>query len=217
MPERCNASLPYFIPVPPVPFFIGTMGAFIKMRSRPRDRKVLIDIGASGPIAGFVAAIPAVVIGLMLSEVTKVPEGEGIILGDSILFYVVGRIIWGPIPEGFDILLHPVAFAGWLGLFVTSLNLIPVGQLDGGHILYAVFQKAQDRLALVAVCALIALGIYGWMGWLFWALLITLIGHRHPPPLFPDVPLSRRHLVMAGISLAILILTFIPVPFQVSI
>lgn len=214
----CDASLPFFIPFPSI---IGTMGAFIKMRSRPRDRGVLVDVGATGPIAGFVVAVPAVVIGLMLSEVTEVSPGEGLALGDSILFFLAGRLVWGVIPEGFNILLHPVAFAGWIGLLVTSLNLIPVGQLDGGHILYTVFRKSHDKFAILVVAAMVALGLYGALFYscylyLVWGLLVTIIGFRHPPPLYPEAPLSRRHLMMAGASGAILVLTFVPVPFYLG-
>ena len=133
-----RTTLPYFIPFPSM---IGTLGAVIKLRSRIPNRRALIDIGASGPIAGFVMSVLALGIGLGMSEVIEaraIPEGS-LSLGDSLLSAWVGELIVGDLPEGYDVMLHPVAFAGWLGLFVTVLNLLPMGQFDGGHIIYAIF------------------------------------------------------------------------------
>ena len=208
-----EATLPYFIPAP---HFIGTFGAFIKMRSRPADRRVLLDIGAAGPIAGFVLAVPAVFIGMHLSEVVPTAGGGGLFLGSSLLFSAIEMLVKGPLPEGMDIILHPIGFAGWLGLFVTSLNLLPLGQLDGGHIAYAILDDKHESFGRTVSWALLVLGLIGWKGWIFWALLITFVLKlRHPPPLYPHVPLDGRRRMIAWICLIILVITFIPNPFSI--
>ena len=208
-----KATLPYFIPAPTI---IGTFGAFIKMKTPIVTRSALIDIGASGPIAGFLVSIVAAVIGLGMSEIVPSAETKGVLkLGDSLLFAFLSKAICGPMPADSDILLNPIAFAGWIGLFVTSINLIPVGQLDGGHIAYAFLGEKHTRLSFVLVIGMSVLGVFLWEGWLVWALLLSVLGFRHPPVLYWEPSLDKARKTVGGISLFIFILTFIPVPFAI--
>jgi membrane-associated protease RseP (regulator of RpoE activity) len=210
-----KATLPYFIPAPPILSPIGTFGAFIKMKSPIITRKALIDIGASGPISGFIFSVIATVIGLNMSQIVSVTKSAGgLNLGDSLLFSFLSRSIMGIVPAGHDVLLHPVAFAGWIGLFVTSMNLIPVGQLDGGHIAYALLGEKQTRLSFLLVLFMTLLGFFLWEGWFVWAVLLLVLGLRHPPVIYWEVPLDRKRKVIGWIALLIFILTFIPVPFK---
>ena len=136
--HNVDATLPYFLPAPPYFFIIGTFGAFIKIKSPIYRKDALLQIGAAGPIAGFIIAVPSLIIGLLLSEVIFINDQyQGIILGDSLLMKLFTAIIFPDLSEGYDVLLHPIAFAGWIGLLVSMLNLLPIGQLDGGHIAYA--------------------------------------------------------------------------------
>ncbi|MBF0567980.1 MAG: site-2 protease family protein [Nitrospirae bacterium] len=207
------ATLPYFIPAPLSP--IGTFGAFIKMKSPIHTRTALMDIGASGPIAGFIISIVAVVGGLFYSEIGLVNNKMGMVLGDSLLFSLLTKLIVGTPPQGYDVMLSPVAFAGWLGFFVTSLNLIPIGQLDGGHIMYAFAGGSNIWISRVLVVCLALMGIEYWNGWLFWAALMVVLGLRHPPVIFNEIPLEPSRKKMAAISLAIFIVTFVPMPFRI--
>ena len=208
-----NATLPYFIPAPTI---IGTFGAFIKMKSPIVTRKALIDIGASGPIAGFIVSVIAVMIGLHLSKIVPVSETKGALtLGDSILFSFLAQTVLGVTPADSDILLNPVAFAGWIGLFVTSMNLIPVGQLDGGHIAFALLGEKQTRLSFILVLVMSLLGVLLWEGWIIWAVLLLVLGLRHPPVISWEVPLDKRRKVIGWLAFVIFILTFIPVPFKI--
>ncbi|MEO5356100.1 MAG: site-2 protease family protein [Nitrospirae bacterium YQR-1] len=204
------ATLPYFIPAPSI---FGTFGAFIKMKSPIQTRTALIDIGASGPIAGFVFSLIASIAGLMGSEVVKTTGTEGIVLGDSLLFTLLSKIIIGTPPAGYDIMLNSVAFAGWIGLFVTSLNLLPVGQLDGGHIAYAVTDIGHMWMSRIIVAILACMGGLYWEGWLVWAFLMILLGIHHPPVYFAEFPLHASRKKVAVISLIIFIITFMPSPF----
>lgn len=208
-----DATLPYFIPAPT---FIGTFGAVIKMRSPVHNKKVLFDIGAAGPLAGLVVTLPILVIGLKLSVVKMVEaplEGE-LILGTSLILSFLTKVVLGNLPDSYHIIIHPLGFAGWIGLLVTSLNLMPVGQLDGGHIAYAVLGRKAQIISRIVIVALLGLGIWGSPMWLFWAiLLIFLLGAKHPPTLDYDVPLDRKRKVLGIITLFIFIVTFIPVPF----
>jgi membrane-associated protease RseP (regulator of RpoE activity) len=207
-----KATLPYFIPAPTI---IGTFGAFIKMKSPIITRKALIDIGASGPIAGFIFSVIAAVIGLKLSRIVSVTKtAGGLNLGDSLLFSFLSRSILGIVPAGCDVLLHPVAFAGWIGLFVTSMNLIPVGQLDGGHIAYALLGEKQTRLSFSLILFMLLLGFILWEGWFVWAVLLLVLGLKHPPVIYWEVPLDRKRKIIGWVSLVIFILTFIPMPFR---
>ncbi len=210
-----KATLPYFIPAPIN--IIGTFGAFIKMKSPIITRKALIDIGASGPIAGFIISVAASIVGLNMSEVVPVSQTKGALsLGDSVLFSFLYGVILGVTPADHDILLNPVAFAGWIGLFVTSINLIPVGQLDGGHIAYALLGEKHFSLSVFLVVCLASLGLLMWEGWVVWAVLLLVLGLRHPPVLYWEVPLDRKRKFIGWLALIIFILTFIPVPFKIS-
>lgn len=214
MSHRHNVSvtLPYFIPAPSI---IGTFGAIIKMRPPILDRRSLIDIGASGPIGGFIVAVIAVIIGLTFSDVRPAEEvKEGLSLGSSILFYFLTKIVLNTEPHKYDIILHSVAFAGWIGLLVTSLNLLPIGQLDGGHITYALLGEKHAWVSKGTIPILIVLGILSWSGWIIWAILMILLGFRHPPVVYPHIQLDRKRKLIGWISFIIFILTFTPMPVR---
>ncbi len=204
-----KTSLPYFIPAPT---FLGTFGAVIRMKSPMPNRRALLDVGIAGPLAGFVLSVIAVTIGLSLSQVvTNAPKGT-LVLGNSLLFKFISRLVKGPLPVGYSIVLHPMAFAGWIGLLITAMNLLPAGQLDGGHIAYALLGRKHSLLARFIFYALLAFGLL-WPGWLIWAILIFALGLRHPPPCNDTMPLDRKRKVWALIAFLIFILTFVPAPF----
>lgn len=209
-----KATLPYFIPFP---HLVGTFGAVIRMRSPIPDKKALVKVGAAGPLAGLVFAIPITAIGLELSTIVDVSSLEGSIpLGNSLLFHALSRIVFSDLAEGQDVLLHPVAFAGWFSMFVTAMNLLPIGQLDGGHISYAIFGKAQSKVAWMVFAALIGLGLL-WPVWFVFAFLVFFLGLRHPPPLNDVTPLDRRHLLLGAGCFLCLVLTFMPVPMRLML
>lgn len=223
-----RVSLPYFIPFPPYFSLVGTLGAFIRLRSPVRSRRALLDVGASGPWAGFVVSIPLLWIGLARS--TPVPGfvdplapflvrflGEPIALGTGPLLQVAGSLL---LPDAFGeapILLDPLAVAGWLGLFVTALNLLPVGQLDGGHVLFALVGRHQRWPGLVALLVLIPLGLY-WWGWWLWAVVVWMVNRgrtRHPPSGDDGRPPGRIRLLVGVGALLLLPLVLVPVPLRV--
>jgi len=209
--NKVDTTLPYFIPGPTI---IGTFGAVIKMKSPIRDKNSLVEIGAAGPIVGFIFATIAMLIGLSLSTVI-IPTGkEGIVLGNSILIKLLTNLFFSDLPVTKDVMFHPIAFAGWLGYLVTAINLLPVGQLDGGHILYALVGE-KHRIIGYAIFGAIILLIPFWTGWAIWAILFLVIRFNHPPPLDSISPLSKKHKIIGIISLIIFILTFIPVPFNI--
>ncbi len=209
------ASLPYFIPGPP--FFVGTFGAFIRMKSAPANRSALFDIGAAGPWAGVCFAIPAVIIGLTLSEVRPLdPLSGGIILGDSVLFSSLIRLVLGVTPDEVRVILHPIALAGWFGLFVTFLNLLPVGQLDGGHVVYSLFGPAHRWVARAFLLLILVLGFQGWNGWFVWVVLLAILGIDHPPTDDQMVPLDRKRTIYGWCTVGLFVLTFTPVPITIS-
>jgi len=213
-----SVSLPYFIPAPPPIFLFGTLGAVIRMRSPARDRNALMDIAAAGPIAGLLVAIPALWLGLGWSRVAVVPPGGAMAFGDSLLMRAMVYLMFGRIPEGMDVFVHPVALAGWVGLFVTALNLIPVGQLDGGRIAYALFGPRHRQVSLGALAALLLLGLVsGSPNWLvFAAFVLLLIGTHHAPPLDDLTPLTPGRRALGVVCLVLLVLLIPPVPIQVS-
>lgn len=202
-------SLPYFIPAPN---FVGTFGALIKSRSPFTCRRDLIEVGAAGPIAGFVVSVIALIIGLYGTQ-AMVPAGDGLTFGDSLLIKSLARIIVGPIPEGYDYALSPAGFAGWVGLFVTMLNMLPIGQLDGGHIIYGLAGRYQHRIARIFIVIMMILGFW-WHGWWLLGILILLVGINHPPTLDNEKPLSPVSKAMGIAALIIFIICFLPVPFQ---
>ena len=209
--NNVQATLPYFIPAPS---FIGTFGAFIKMKSPIIDKKSLLEIGAAGPIAGFLVAVPALYFGLTTSEILEAVPGEGVRLGDSLIMMFMTNLVHPNVPDGYDIYLNSVAFAGWIGLLVTALNLIPIGQLDGGHIAYALFGKKHDQIAKWAFLPMLPLGYFS-PNWIIWALLILIfIRLKHPPIIDETSTLKPFHKWLGYICIAILILTFIPIPFS---
>lgn len=207
-----EATLPYFIPVPLPPF--GTMGAVIKMGGRIRDRRALFDVGAAGPLAGLAIIIPVIIIGLKLSRVmdTATMGKDTISLGDSLLFFFLSRLIVGPLPAGKDLLLHPLAFAGWAGLLVTALNLLPVGQLDGGHIVYALFRRKSKWISALFYAVLIGICLFLYFGWFLMAVILFLI-RKHPPTIQDDLPLDGKRRMLGAFMLIVFILSFTPVPF----
>ena len=210
---RVSASLPYFLPAPLLSP-VGTFGAFIRIRSRFPDRRALFDIGASGPWAGFVVALAATVIGLAHSTVLATPEDwHGYEWGDSLLTAFLIRVVLHV--DSATVLLHPVAFAGWFGLFVTSLNLLPVGQLDGGHVLYATLGRPTPRIAALLIAFLVWLGVRGYPGWLLWAVIITVfLSLGHPPTDDDRRPLDPARRLAALATLVIFVLTFVPEPVK---
>jgi membrane-associated protease RseP (regulator of RpoE activity) len=234
-----DATWPYFIPLP---FGVGTLGAVIRMRSPIPTRRAALDIGASGPLAGFVVAIPILLWGLAHSEVqvaaalgaappfapsplamawrllhgeAALPPGSDLmVFGDSLVLRGAQRLVLGELPPGSEVLIHPVALAAWFGLLVTTLNLIPIGQLDGGHVTYALLgERRARRVGQAASWALLAAGLtltWSWLPW--WVITRWLIGFRHPPPLVEEPRLGTGRALVALASLAVLIGTFVPVP-----
>jgi membrane-associated protease RseP (regulator of RpoE activity) len=204
------ATVPYFIPMPN---FLGTMGAFIRIKGTISNRRALLDIGMAGPLAGFVIALPATIIGYHLSESGPTPAGEGLILGRSLLtWFLESSFLQAPGP-GYSIMLHPIGFAGYIGLFVTAMNLLPVGQLDGSHVVTALLGAKQHTIAKITLFLLFVIGIY-WQGWWLWAFLLLMTGIRHPVIRYDARAMGRTRKTLAWITIVIFFLTFVPIPFS---
>lgn len=216
-----NASPPYFLPAPWMVNFIGTFGAFIRLRSPIVDRRQLFDVGAAGPWAGLAVAVAVLLFGLSQSQVFPgdvglSPQfilwgGQRIYIGDSLLMRLSREAVLGP---GL-VLLHPLALAGWFGLFVTMLNLIPLGQLDGGHVVYALIGKHQAKIGLIMFYALIPLGLQ-FRGWWLWAAMILVLGRgriAHPSVMDPHTPIPASRWAVGLATAAVFILTFVADPF----
>ena len=209
---RIDATLPYFIPAPTL---IGTLGAFIKIKSPITRKQQLFDIGAAGPLAGFILALPALFIGLSLSRVVPaLPRDESIVFGEPLLLKMITGLLFKSIPPGSDILLHPVAVAGWVGILVTAFNLFPMGQLDGGHIFFALVGRKAVHLAKLFLGVFVVMGIFFWVGWFVWALLILLLGLKHPRVFDEDVPLSPGRKAVGVLIIIMFVLSFIPDPVR---
>lgn len=207
-------TLPYFIPAPI--HFVGTFGAIIRMKSIVPDRKTLLHVGMAGPVAGFLVALPVTVIGIMLSEIGPSPVDSGYFqFGESLLFNFLASVIHPNIPEGYSLFLHPVALAGWIGFLITSMNLIPIGQLDGGHVSYSVFLRMRKYSYIPIIGGLVALGFL-WPGWFIWAGLAFFFARRDPVIQDTITSISMRDRLHAAIPLIILILTFIPIPIKIG-
>jgi membrane-associated protease RseP (regulator of RpoE activity) len=223
--NNVSVTLPYFIPAPlPSVFIIGTFGAFIRMKSPPRSRRIMFDVGAAGPWAGMLLAVPAVIIGLHYSEILPLDRGAGgLELGNSLLFLGLAHWILGVDPNAVTINLHPMAFAGWIGLFVTTLNLLPVGQLDGGHVIYALFGRSHRAISrLFVICCVLMvvvpwmLGWSYWTGWLLWAVLLVFLGLGHPAAMDTETPLDSRRRAAAWLTIVLFAVTFSPVPISLA-
>jgi len=206
-----SATLPYFIPAPTI---VGTMGAFIRIRSPIHHRSALLDVGIAGPIAGFVLAIPTLLISLRLSRFVVVdPKEAGLGLGEPLIFKLGEMILGMTPPPGMDLNLHPVGLAAWFGFFATALNLLPVGQLDRGHTAYASFGRFHKKISQGFLFFLIPLGIFYWQGWLLWTTVLLFLGVRHPVTVDDSIPLSRRHIWLGWFALVMFVLSFTPMPF----
>lgn len=206
---RLPSTLPYFLPLP---LALGTLGAFIRIRAPLRDKRQLFDVGAAGPLAGFAALIPFLLYGAAHSTVVLRPLRPGELLyvpGRSLALDLALRLFHGPIPRGALIDYHPFALAAWFGLLATAINLLPIGQLDGGHILYAAAGRWQRRLA-IPVLALLALAGSLWAGWYVWCVLVLVVGLFHPRLSDESVPLGRGRQILAAVCLLILVLSFAP-------
>lgn len=215
---RVDASLPYFIPAP-LPL-TGTLGAVIRIRQAIPGKRALFDIGIAGPIAGFVVAVPVLMVGMYLSRVIQIPadfEGAALELGEPLLFKMVTWLTFGSIPEGSTVNMHPMAFAAWFGLLATALNLFPIGQLDGGHICYAVLGRRSTIVTLLMVACLIGLTFIS-TSWLVWTVLTVVMlfvfGPRHPRVFDEDVPLDPARRWLALFALVMFALCFTPAPIE---
>jgi membrane-associated protease RseP (regulator of RpoE activity) len=208
-----DATLPYFIPAPTL---VGTMGAFIKIKSPIQHRAALLEVGIAGPIVGFVLAVPTLIIALAKSGYVAPDPSGSLELGEPLIFKIMELLMGKTPPPGMTINLHPIGIAAWFGFFATALNLLPVGQLDGGHVSYALFGRTHRHISLGFLFTLIPLGLFYWQGWLLWTTVLLIIGFRHPMTLDDSVPLGRRHPRLGWIALAMFILSFTPMPFSIS-
>ena len=211
------ATLPFFIPAPTL---IGTMGAFIRIKSPIRSRTALFDIGIAGPIAGFIVAILVLLFALTVSKPVAASTGQGevVTMGFPLIFRMAHWIIMGGGMPGNSLenmLLHPTAIAAWVGMFATAMNLLPGGQLDGGHIVYALVPRAHKHMSILTLGVLLAMGCFLWLGWLVWALLLFISGIRHPNVApWPELSPGRR--LLGVVALAMLIVTITPAGLQMK-
>ena len=220
------ATLPYFIPLPFPLSPLGTMGAVIRMKGPMLNRKTLLSVGAAGPLAGFVVALPFLILGLTLSPVTDfnpqtglgIPEAGVMLEGNSLLYGGLKLLMFGQwLPSGGkDVMLHPIAFSAWAAMLVTAINLIPAGQLDGGHIAYALLGEKARWLTRAMLGLTLIMGFI-WQGWWMWALLIWLFGQQHATPLDDITPITTRQRVLAVVAIIIFVLTFIPIPLRLIV
>ena len=212
---KIKATLPYFIPAPTL---IGTLGAFIKIKSPITRKHQLFDIGVAGPLTGFILSIPALFYGISLSKaLPPAPPRADVfvyVFGEPLIYKIFVALKFGNLPSDYVLFLHPVAFAGWVGMLVTALNLFPVGQLDGGHVAYALLGKRSRNLSRILMVAFIAMGVFLWVGWFIWAFLLFFLGLRHPRVMDEGAPLSPRRKIIGYVVILIFILSFIPDPLR---
>jgi membrane-associated protease RseP (regulator of RpoE activity) len=214
---RVDASLPYFIPGPPYAGLVGTFGALIRIREPIPHRRALFDIGIAGPLAGFVVCLPVLVLAaLELQAVPRDRTEAGLFLGEPLLFQWAVDWVRGPLPDGMTWTAGPLGMAAWFGLLVTALNLMPIGQLDGGHVAYAVLRRRSvfiSRLGLACCLALL------WFRpvWLAWSVLLLVLGRRgHPPTLNDRIPLGRGRVAVSLVGVAVFLMCFTPSPIMIS-
>ncbi len=209
-----DATWPFFLPIPLPPF--GTFGAVIKMKGHIPDKRALFDIGVAGPIGGLIFAIPITIIGLCLSEIHPIPKDSAsyLGLGEPLLFSFFAKMTIGSVSEGFDIVLSPIAFAGWAGLFVTALNLLPIGQLDGGHVVYALLGKHSGIVYKAGIGAFCLFALFVYPGWIVFAVMLLLFGFKHPAPIDPFTHLDFKRKCVGVIMLIVFLLCFTPIPLK---
>jgi len=209
-----DATLPFFLPVP-ISIF-GTLGAFIRIREPIPQKRMLFDIGIAGPIAGFLVAIPALFIGVAMSQVVKVPDDfVGLELGEPLLFKLASWLFWGTTPKGYSLYIHPMGFAAWFGMLATALNLFPIGQLDGGHISYAVLGSRSTYVTFLMLGVALVLTYFS-STWIVWTglmmVMLYMFGPRHPRVFDEEVPLDRTRLLLALFAVVMFALCFTPAP-----
>ncbi|MDQ3212165.1 MAG: site-2 protease family protein [Acidobacteriota bacterium] len=214
-----DATLPYFIPTPPFLFLTGTLGAVIKIREAFPTRRVLFDIGVAGPIAGFVLLVPALFLGMSLSNVVPVPTaGDLIYLGEPLLFKAAIYIVFGSLDQAQTVNMHPMVFAAWFGMMATALNLLPFGQLDGGHITYATLGRWSTPISIATVAIAIVMTFIS-ISWLVMTVLMVamllMFGARHPRVIHEHEPIGPHRAAVAVLALIIFVLCFTPVPIRI--
>lgn len=205
------SSYPFFIPAPTL---IGTFGAFILIRSPIRSARALFDVGASGPLVGFLFALPALAFGVLHSRVVPAlnyDSNADVVFGVPLILKAVAAVLQ-PNAHASDLLLHPVGRAAWVGLFATALNLLPVGQLDGGHIVRSLSPRAHRWISLLLPLILFPLGIFLWRGWLLWAAILIVLRFFRMPPIYDPTPLDPNRRFLALVALVVFILCFMPSP-----
>jgi membrane-associated protease RseP (regulator of RpoE activity) len=217
---RLDASLPYFLPfiVPIDTFQTGTLGAIIRIRAPFPTRTILFDIGVAGPIAGFVVLVPVLFAGLALSQVLPLPEaGRGVYLGEPLLFQWATELVLGPVREGYGLNAHPMVFAAWFGMLATALNLLPFGQLDGGHITYAALGRYSTPISILTVGTAVVMTFIS-TSWLMltvmMVVMLVILGPRHPRVIYEWEPLAPGRRTLALVALLILALCFTPTPIE---
>jgi membrane-associated protease RseP (regulator of RpoE activity) len=215
-----DASLPYFIPMPPILFLTGTLGAVIRIREPFPNRTVLFDIGVAGPIAGFVLLLPALFIGMTMSNVVPAPtEGSLFFLGEPLLFRLATRIVFGTIGDAYALNIHPMVFAAWFGMLATALNLLPFGQLDGGHITYATLGRWSTPISIATVATAVCMTFIS-ISWMVMTLMMVAMlfafGPRHPRVIYEHEPLANGRIAVAVFALVMFVLCFTPVPIQLQ-
>lgn len=215
-----DASLPYFLPVPPI-VLSGTLGAFIRIRQQIPTKRALFDIGIAGPLAGFVVLVPVLMIGMYMSQVVQMPkdfDGTLFELGEPLLFKAATWLTFGSVPDGYTVSMHPVAFAAWFGMLATTLNLFPVGQTDGGHISYSVLGRHSTTISFMTIACLAGLSFFS-SSWILWTVLMIamlgIFGPRHPSTYDEHVPLDPTRMWVAALGVVVFVVCFAPVPLQI--
>ena len=223
---RVDATLPHLIPSPWIPvaglaiwqplIFVGTFGAFIRIRSPIPNRRALFDIGVAGPLAGFLVCLPVLWLGVRAATVHPLaPDAGGLYFGEPLAFHWVSHLLHGSIPSGSDLVITRLGLAAWFGLLVTALNLMPIGQLDGGHVTYALLRHRARTISRVGSWVCVAL-IYFGPSWILWSVLVRVLGRRHPATLDDEAPVGRGRVVVGLVSLAVFALCFVPNPIVFS-
>jgi len=223
---RVDATLPHFIPSPWFPALgwtfwqplsmIGTFGAFIRIRGPIPNRRALFDIGVAGPLAGFLVCLPVLWFGIRGAGVQPLaPDAGGLFFGEPLAFQWVSRLVHGPLPDNKTLVIGQLGLAAWFGLLVTALNLMPIGQLDGGHLTYALLREKARLISRIGSWVCVALVYFG-PSWIVWAILVRVLGRRHPATLDDETPVGRGRAVVGLVSLAVFVLCFVPNPIVFS-